>query len=186
MKILLLILISLLGTVSYPQDLPFSIIENTIRRWQDTGMIIYVRNELPFSKDAKTILLTQRLRGTDTEPNNNVFRLNRNDKKLIRKQIESQKVGIWPDSLFANSKGIYSDSLYNILRGKDKGWQYFLQHFGPKYFEFSIPILLRNNAIAIFTIIDMSGPSSGIYLMYVYKKAGNQWKKFVVQGIGAW
>ena len=186
MKALMLILFSFLSIFSNGQDLPFGIIENSIHRWQDSGRIIYVRNELPFSNDAKAILFRVGLRGTDTEPNKNVFRLNGNDKKLFLKQIESQKVGTWPDSLFANSKGLYKDSLNNILSKEDKGWQYFHKFLGPKYFEFSRPIILRKNTIAIFTMIDMVGGSSGSYRMYIYKKKNGQWKKFVVQGIGAW
>jgi hypothetical protein len=103
MRILIaLILPLLISHQGYGQDLSQQIIQNAMRRWQDTGTLIYLRAELSYSW-AKEALIKGKLYGGDEETRMNKMVLTKADKKLVLQKLHSRRSTQWADSLFENS-----------------------------------------------------------------------------------
>lgn len=167
------------------QDKKFHIVQNAMRRWQDTGLLIYLRTELAYSFAQET-LMKGVLSGRDEETKKNKLILTQADKKIILEKLRSRRGAQWPDSLFDNSRGILRDTLQAILYDRQRGWPYFHQYIGKGYFQFSEPLFIRNSSYAILSAIHMVGQSAGYNLFFVYKKVGDDWKRFIVMPLGAW
>ncbi|MFL5740414.1 MAG: hypothetical protein ACJ75B_09375 [Flavisolibacter sp.] len=127
-----------------------------------------------------------KLSGSDQETRMNKLFLRTADKAIIGAKLDRARSARWKDSLFENSKGIIQDTLHAIIYDKNRGWPYFHQYIGKGYFQFSEPLFIRNGSFALLTLIHMVGNSAGYNLLFVYKKVGNDWKRYIVMFLGAW
>jgi len=187
MRIFILIALFIpIGFACEAQDASQQIINDALHRLQDTGTLIYVVDKYGWYDDAKEVLLKGKLSGGDEETQQNKLVLTADDKKLLKKQFNNPSSGYWVNDLVTNSKSIRNDSLSRILFDKEKGWAFFHREFGKAYFQISDPIFIRNNSLAFVTLIQMQGNSAGYKLLYVYKKQGQTWKRFILVVLGAW
>lgn len=170
---------------SYGQDKSNQIIQDAMRRWQDTGTLIYLRSELSYS-EAQNVIMKGKLTGGDQETKMNKLVLTKADKDIVLEKLRSRRRAQWKDSLFENSKGVLRDTLQAILYDRQKGWSYFHQNIGKGYFQFSEPLFIQNGTYALLTLIHMVGNSAGYNLLFVYKKDGDDWKRYIMMPLGAW
>ena len=167
------------------QDESLSIVHNAMRRWQDKGKLIYLREELSFS-NCQEVLMKGKLYGGDQETKMNKLFLTKADKQFVREKLDRARSARWKDNLFENSKGLLRDTLQTILSDRQRGWPYFHQNIGKGYFQFSEPLFIRNDRYALLTLIHIVGDSAGYNLLFVYKKNGASWKRYIMMPLGAW
>jgi hypothetical protein len=186
MRTLTAIILFILASHQSPgQDISNQITYDAMRRWQDTGTLIYLRSELSFS-EAQKVIITGKLSGGDQETKMNKLFLTKADNEIVLQKLKSRHRAQWKDSLFENSKGLLRDTLQAILYDRQRGWPYFHQNVGKGYFQFSEPIFIRNGRYALLTLIQMVGNSAGYNLLFVYKKEGADWKRYIMMPLGAW
>lgn len=179
------ILLTLLSHQSSAQNRSNQIIHDAMRRWQDTGTLIYLRSELSYS-EAQNVILKGKLSGGDQETKTNKLFLTKADKDIVIEKLRSRRLAQWRDSLFENSKGLLCDTLQAILYDRQRGWPYFHQKIGKGYFQFSEPLFIRNGTYVLLTLIHMVGNSAGYNLLLVYKKDRSNWKRYIMMPLGAW
>lgn len=107
------------------------------------------------------------------------------EKKYIIKQlkIQTRKREIWPDNLFQDSKGFYTDTLSYNFRYNGHNHELFyrkdtlgLNYKSILYYEFCDPIFLRNNTICLFYFIYFGYSTTGDFS--IYKLTNGKWSKW--------
>ena len=186
MRASITIIIFLLFSLNcFAQDAGLFIIHDAMKRWQDTGKLIYLIEELSYG-DFQDVLMKGKLYGGDSETRKNRLFLTKADRSIIQEKLDRARSARWKDSLFNNSKGFFLDTLQAILYDKARAWPYFHQYIGKGYFQFSEPLFIRKGSYTLLAPVHMAGNSSGYKLLYIYKKDGTVWKRYIMMPLGAW
>ena len=152
------------------------IIEDAIRKRQDTGDVIYIDTALFFDPVIKNIFKKRSIWTVVNDSKRAKIILSKRERQSIVGQSKNNEYLIWPDSLFNRGRRVsYFDSIY-ITRG---GYQI-------KYFAFSRPIFIKDNTVSLFEFVYMYGSSAGYKEIWFYRKGNKYWKRWVIITLGAW
>jgi hypothetical protein len=179
MKFLLAIILPLLLCQNlYGQsDTDFKkVIEDCIRRKQDTGKVVYIDTASLIDPVIKLVLKRKKIRGMiNDSARSNIF-LTRPERKFIVQKSLSKEKAVWRDSLFNQARKTSEN--YSIYESR--------RNYKIKYFAFSKPIFIRNNSICLFQLIYMFSAEGGYKQLYFYKKENDIWEKWIMIPLGAW
>lgn len=175
-----------------------TVLYSIIRDEQPNDRIVYC------NKLSKEILqgLRKHLGGTTIKgliPGSKMFylKLDKNDREIIRRKLNSFSKLEWKEDLFVNSERIPSDSMwayiYNglheitiqvqkaIERGDTAMVRKINMSYGFKknYFTFTPPIFIKHGEIAIIFYVRMCGPECGVDSLAAYRLENGRYKKWL-------
>jgi hypothetical protein len=155
---------SLYGQVD---SLTINFLNDILTRDTVTGLIVYTQLEGPSYLGPNVELKRKAGRAGN---NKGQISLTNKEYKFIKRQWKSYKGFIWPDSLLNNSLRIEQDSVYNYLSADKK----------RNVYQFSKPIFIRNNSIALIHLTTLCcGQIYGSDHLVYFRKDNYGWKKWI-------
>lgn len=94
----------------------------------------------------------------------------------ITQQSKQPPIEKWTAELIPNTNFVSADTINQIFKDRQKGWDYFYKKFGRGFYSYSAPIFFRNNTYCVFYTSHHCGWLCGGGRLNLYKKEGNKWK----------
>ncbi len=108
-------------------------------------------------------------------------------KQILNATKDITKIS-WEDSLFSNSREISVDSMWSYISNRQKALSFSSNSTNNinnivsycSIFQFSKPIFMRNNTIAIFYFMRLCGSSCGVEDLSIYKFQNGTYERWLV------
>lgn len=100
------------------------------------------------------------------------------DRLQINYALAEMDKPIWKSGLFDNTKMMSGDTIENIFKDREKGWDFFYKHYGNKIYSFSKPIFLRDHTICFFYQDYGCGWLCAQGEFAIYRKRNGKWEKW--------
>jgi hypothetical protein len=146
---------------------------------KDKEIFYLDQNHVGFAEELKKSFDKDTLRGFKFNTLVNEIVYTKKEKVFVLNEIEKIKKQTLPDHILPFAKSISQDSLNQLFKGMNKGWENMYKKGIRGYYQFHKPIFFRKGTFCIFQYGYSCGFLCGYGSTSVYKKTEKGWEEFI-------